>query len=188
MTDPRNNSVFVTFHFGSVCCTTSPAYWFVGAQTSRSVCPSGSRKSLPSEVLLRALSFHHLSCCAVELARLLSLLLQGHKMTFLPKSIMAPISSYAYTPIPVDLDPGKSETYHVQEGLNKNSTSNLGLRSRRRQLFRVALTSLSLLCLIILSMALGRLTVTNYDCGRQLSTWCKLHDRQSMGEERLTRC
>ncbi|KAH0591997.1 hypothetical protein MHUMG1_10292 [Metarhizium humberi] len=84
---------------------------------------------------------------------------------------MAPISSYAYTPIPVNLDHGKSEPYHLQEGLNENSTSDLELRDRRRQLFLVVLTSLSLLCLMILSMALGRLTVTNFDCGRQLSTW-----------------
>ncbi|QLI70845.1 Cyclochlorotine biosynthesis protein O [Metarhizium brunneum] len=84
---------------------------------------------------------------------------------------MAPISSYAYTPIPVNLDHGKSEPYHLQEGLNENSTSDLELRDRRRQLFLVVLTSLSLLCLMILSMALGHLTVTNSDCGRQLSTW-----------------
>ncbi|KAK8915378.1 Cyclochlorotine biosynthesis protein O [Metarhizium anisopliae] len=84
---------------------------------------------------------------------------------------MAPISSYAYAPIPVNLDHGESEPYHLQEGLNENTTSDLELRDRRRQLFLVALTSLSLLCLMILSMALGRLTVTNFDCGRQLSTW-----------------
>lgn len=191
MPDPRNNSVFVTFHFGSICCTTSRAYSSVGlhsrcAETSRSVCPSGSRKSLPLEVLLRfsgrfrAFSSHHLLFCAVELTRPLSFILQGHKITFLPKSIMAPISSYAYAPIPVNLDHGESEPYHLQEGLNENTTSDLELRDRRRQLFLVALTSLSLLCLMILSMALGRLTVTNFDCGRQLSTWCKLHDRQSM--------
>ncbi|KAG8404946.1 hypothetical protein J3459_022397 [Metarhizium acridum] len=84
---------------------------------------------------------------------------------------MAPTSSYAYTPIPVNLDPGKSQPYHVQQGLNEDNASAFGWRGQRLQLFRVAFTSLSLICLIILSMALGRLTVTDYDCGRQISTW-----------------
>lgn len=89
---------------------------------------------------------------------------------------MARTSSCAYAPIPVKTDLARSESDLVQKGLNEDSDSALRLRRHRRQRFQAALTSLSLLCLIILSIALGRLTVTNYDCGIQLSTWCKLRD------------